>query len=125
MKLAVALLLLVPVAAACSPGASDPSAELAAHPDRPIALGEWCKEMIRSTCTNMGDRCVGSSEVTNGCMDTGVESCLGGRDPATPSGHKAKDLRSCIGVANRAPCDGYLVEISSHSECQAAASASP
>lgn len=125
MKRLPLLLLFLSLALACSPGASDPSAELAAHPERPIALGEWCKEMIRSTCTNMGDRCVGSSEVTNGCMDTGVESCLGGRDPAMASGRKAKDLRSCIAVANRAPCEGYLVEISSHSECQAAASAAP
>lgn len=113
------------VVIACSPGASDPSAELAAHPDRPIALGEWCKEMMRATCSNMGDRCVGSSEVTSGCMDTGVDSCLAGRDPGTSSGRKAKELRACIGVANRAPCDGYLVEISSHTECQAAASAAP
>ena len=102
--------------AACSggPRSSAPGGD----PDRAVVLSEWCNSLTPRACERFGE-CLGQSGVVASCVESGVSSCLAGRDAAVPSGHTGRELRACWELFDQTRCEGYMVTISSHAECQA------
>jgi hypothetical protein len=102
--------------AACSGGSR--SSAPGGDPNRAVTVSEWCNSLTTRICERFGE-CLGQSGVVASCVESGVSSCLAGRDAAVPSGHSGRELRTCWELVDQTRCEGYIATISTHGECQA------
>jgi hypothetical protein len=90
------------------------------EPPHDVSLEAWCRELTPVVCDKIGS-CVGSKDVATGCAETGIPSCIAGRDGARSSGHDSAELAQCASVFRSTPCEpDYAGAIATHTECQAA-----
>jgi hypothetical protein len=117
MRTSVATLSVITVALLSCGGRGASDAAAANDPNRPIALDEWCASVMNSACDRVG-QCAGSTEMANGCKETGPAGCMGGRDPKMPSGRVASELGQCVQSVSALPCDNLVGELATRDECK-------
>lgn len=70
-----------------------------------MPLGEWCEVMMDAVCSTMETACFeGLDGVRDGCMSSGVDGCLAGRDPATSVDRSYDALNRCTTTVNELEC---------------------
>lgn len=70
----------------------------------PVTVGQWCEVVGEATCRNTGDKCFdGMSGFEEGCLDSFVRECAGGRDSAA-SQRTYDDLNACVDYVDSRSC---------------------